>query len=408
MDKHKILWAGFSLLASIALWFFVNATQYTPVEQSIPGVKVVFAGEETLKEKGLIITDVESTEVTVRVQGPSGSLAKLNSSTLTATVNVSDFSEPSTISRLPVSVIFPSDVNTANIEYTSAPVSVAFRIDRLVTKTVPVSGEFVGSAADGYIIDGDLQFSPDSVVISGPERLLNTIECAFVTVDTVGLSESLAVESAYSLRNQSGDSIVSPDIEFESETITVRLPVVAAKTVPLSVDIIDGGGATASSVKITVSPASIQIAGNSSALDEIAKITVGKINLASFELTGEWTFPVAIPAGVRNVNGVESVQVTAEMIDMDVRDYTITDFTFTNKPAGCTVQIDGQTLTVRIRGKREVLDAPEPGSVTAEIDLSGVVPGSARTVAVKIHIADGVDIGAIGEYTTRVTLTSEE
>jgi YbbR domain-containing protein len=405
ISQSKILWAALSLVGAVALWFFVSYTQYTPGEQSFPGVKVVFAGEEALKQNGLIITDIENTEVTVRLTGPSGELAKLTSSNLSASVNVSVFTEPSTFSRLPVTIIFPGEVSGSSIDSSSSPSNVAFRVDKLITKPVKVEGEFAGSVAENFIQDGDIEFEPESVLITGPERLLSTIDHAFVTLDNKDVSETLEIDSAYALRDLAGNSVVSPYIDFEAETVLARLPVSAKKTVPLKIELIEGGGAVASNVRITIEPRSIDISGERSLLDEILRIEIGTIDLASFELSGEWTFPVTIGEGLKNLDGLKTARVKAEIIDMEVRAFIVTAAVPVPAPQGFQTSVGGTGIEVVIRGKKNALDALTAEDIIVEADVTGITAEGTFTVPANIRIKGGAAVGAVGKYEIQITLS---
>lgn len=90
----------------------------------------------------------------------------------------------------------------------------------------------------------------------------------------------------------------------------MTLPVVKYKQIPLTVKLIDGGGATADDVAYEISPSYITISGDADVVDGINQIVLGEIDLAQVEQDGTVDFPILIPNDSKNVSGDESATVS--------------------------------------------------------------------------------------------------
>jgi len=413
LAESKIAWGLLSVISALVIWMFVNSTELTTVSSVLSGVKVVFAGEEQLEALGYTITDVQNPEVTVRLSGPRSEIEKLTAGSITVrvTLPIDDITGPADM-RLPAEIIsYPSGVNSAKIEKLGiSPNTVAFKIDNLITKEIPVKGEFAGTFADGFVQGGEITFSPDTVTIKGPEKLLNTVEYALVRLDQEGVSETLKVESAYTLVGKYNQPITEniDSITFESTT-TATLPVAAVESIPLTVKIIPGGGADESDVKITITPASIELTGDKSRLDALTSLEIGSVDLASFALTKEWTFPLEIPAGLQSLTGEASVQVKAEIIGMDTKELTLPDVSFKNVPYGYAAQLIAPAPDITIRADSGTLSEITADDIRAVADLSDVtaaqLSAGRATVTVNISVSGYDNAGAVGAVQIQVQLT---
>ena len=117
--QNKILLMAISVIGALLIWFFVNSAEYVQESNSIPGVKVSFAGRDELREKGFVVTEIQNLEVTVNLTGPRRELSTLNATNLSVSINVTDFTEPLGVmvneNALPITAsnIFPSILSTS-------------------------------------------------------------------------------------------------------------------------------------------------------------------------------------------------------------------------------------------------------------------------------------------------------
>ena len=95
--SSKIFWIIVSLLASLMLWVYVSDTEGDTYTDTFTNVPVLFSGEQSLKEqRGLIITDVDNTSVTLTLRGDRRTISQLDASKLA----VIDFSMPEFIAQM--------------------------------------------------------------------------------------------------------------------------------------------------------------------------------------------------------------------------------------------------------------------------------------------------------------------
>lgn len=397
--NNNIFWAVISLVAALAIWLYMTATQEEEIDVTLSGVQVVFAGEEDLQAtRGLVITDVSTRTVDVTVRGTRLNIGSLAASDVQAVIDVSRFNSTSN-STQSYNLVYPDGVDASAVRVVrSSPSTISFQVTRMDDKIVPVDAAFTGSVAEGYML-GDIEYEPRSITVSGPQSVLETIDRVYVEVELMDLDATRTVEAPFTLRDADGNEIAKDGLEFDFDTVTVTIPISKVKDVPIYVNLIEGAGATRENTSIKLSESSITIAGDAATVDGINRIEVGPVDLTSFELTYEGTLDVVLPNGVENISGIEEVDVSLEVTGLTVRDFTVTNISDTGLPEGYSAELVTHSLTVRIRGPQDALANLNSSNIRAVADLSNTTASGTMDIPnVQIVIDGALNCGAVGTY----------
>lgn len=143
--------------------------------------------------------------------------------------------------------------------------------------------------AEGYQ-RGEFSITPETITISGQEELVDQVQYAQVTVSQQELTSTYSEQCPVTLIDPNGNPITGANIQAQPETVLVTLPVEILKEVPLTVNLIDGGGATADNAKVTFSPTdTIMVSGDQADVEGLKEISLG---------TSSWpmcTAPMCLP-----------------------------------------------------------------------------------------------------------------
>ena len=397
--NNNIFWAVISLVAALAIWLYMTATQEEEIDVTLSGVQVVFAGEEDLQAtRGLVITDVSTRTVDVTVRGTRLNIGSLAASDVQAVIDVSRFNSTSN-STQSYNLVYPDGVDASAVRVVrSSPSTISFQVTRMDDKIVPVDAAFTGSVAEGYML-GDIEYEPRSITVSGPQSVLETIDRVYVEVEPMDLDATRTVEAPFTLRDADGNEIAKDGLEFDFDTVTVTIPISKVKDVPIYVNLIEGAGATRENTSIKLSESSITIAGDAATVDGINRIEVGPVDLTRFELTYEDTLDIVLPNDVENISGIEEVDVTVEVTGLAVRDFVVTNISSTGLPEGYSAELMTHSLTVTIRGPEEALSELTSANIRAVADLSKTTAtGTMDTSNVDIEVDGALNCGAVGTY----------
>ena len=249
------------------------------------------------------------------------------------------------------------------------------------------------------------------VTVSGPNTAVSAVDHAYISITRTDVDKTLSYSTTYQLMDSEGNLIDDPRITKETDSVNVTLNVLATKTVPLDVTVINGAGATrADNTSIVIEPDSIVLTGDAAAIDSTSKINLGTIDLASFATEYTATYTIVPPNDTDNITGVNEATVTVKIVGLSSRSFNVLhdNISCSNVPEGYSAEIITQMLPVTIRARDEILDQIQVNNIRAVADLSGISDTTVSgviTPSVKIHIDGFPEAGYIGENRIYVTLT---
>lgn len=401
----RAFWMIVSLLASLAIWVYVTSMQSTEFSQTFYGVEVELVGESTLREtKNMVITDLDTSTVTVRIKGPRRIVAGLDPSDLKACVDVSKLSR-SAYTTQQYYISYPDGTDTTNVnDSNKSPSTISFMVSPLNTKTVQVRGSFDGSLAEGYTAETPV-FEPATITVSGADANLKDVSYAWVTFGKENVDSTYKVETGFTLMNENGEECSTVGLTCSEDVVTATLPLLLVKEVPLSVDIIEGAGATKANTKIKVEPDSITLAGDSAVLTGMNKIVLDTIDLTDFEKTFSQTYTIPIDNDMNNLTGVTEAKVTVEIVGLETRVFKVKNISCTNVTEGYEADIISESIDVIIRGTPEQLDQLKGDNIRAVADLTDYKESTGQFMPnVRIVVDGSTDVGAVGQNTISIEI----
>ena len=171
-----------ALVLSFIVWFAViQATD--PQRTRSFTLPVSFINEQIITDRGMAVTSVGSSEVTIRVTKARSIVNSLSENDFDA---VADYSKMYRDTQVPVSVTSrSSEIKAADIELRTASVEVTLENLREVTRVIEYTTS--GEPAAGYVVNS-VTLSPDSVVVTCPESFVQYVRTARVALDVSDLS----------------------------------------------------------------------------------------------------------------------------------------------------------------------------------------------------------------------------
>lgn len=422
----KIITFGISLVLAFALWLYVVTVVGPEYEETFRDIPVVYQGASALEARNLMILGDETHTVDLKLSGNRRDLNKLSSSNILVTLDLSKILDPGkTAYRYDVS--YPGNVADDSVTIQSqSPTGITLEIVRSKEKKVPVHVSFDEAAiAEGY---GFLPVEQEltEIQISGPESVIDQITQATIALDINQDNNKSDITGEYvaTLCDAKGQQVDSRYVTVSTEgaeAISVTLPIRMKKVLPLTVQAIEGGGATEDNSVITVFPATITVLGKEEDLKDLQEISLGEIDLRNWSANTESMYlPIELPEGLTNKSGVTEAMVTVDLPELQTKDFVISRdlFKTLNLPAGTYPEISTEQLIITVRGTKNALGALTDEMLGATIDLSDAKIGQMKDWTVDVQIIGQPDgVGIIGgPYTVwieimdaaKVVQTSEE
>lgn len=403
----RIFWIIVSLLLSVILWCYVTIDVGAEIDETFKGVEVVFSGENALQKKELLVTEVEDETVSLTLFGDRKVISQLKSSDLHVIVDVSEITETGKMD-FNYTIDYPNHVNSNGIKLLDSSTEViSFQVEKLVTKNISVKGEYTGSIAENHTAE-PLRFDPASITISGPVDEVAQVAYAWVEIPQDHVERTLQFDSNYIFMDEDNKKLKLHYTSADTLAISVTLPVVEVKEVPLALNIIEGGGANEDDAAITITPATVTLSGDSAILADINKIVLGTVDLNDITDTFEQTYPIVIDDQLKNQSGISEATVKIEIKGLATREITVKNFKCINLKKGYQADISTKSLDIVLRGPQEVLDAIDAKNVTAIVDLANLNGETGwMERKVEIVIKDVKDAGALGDYVVSLNVKEE-
>lgn len=404
----RAFWMIISLVTSLIIWVYVSSVETQEFKQTFRGVEVRLAGESLLREsKNLVITDMDTSAVTIEVVGPRRIVAALDPGKIYAQIDVSKLSRSSYTSQQ-YAVIFPDGTDTANLTVTrKTPETINFMVSSQTSKSIQVRGSFDGSIAEGFTAETPI-FEPATITLTGPEAYLKNVEYAWVSFSKENVDSTYEVETGYTLMSEDNKPCSTTGISFSTDVVTATLPLLTLKEVNLGVSLIEGAGATAENTKVSIEPETVTLAGDSKLLAGMNKINLASVDLTDFASTFTETYSIPIDNELRNITGTNEAKVTVEIVGLETRNVHVTNISCINVTEGFEAEILTKSLDVTLRGNPESLSQIREENIRAVADLEDMYESTGTYMPkVRIYVDGFTDVGAITAGAVDYTISVE-
>lgn len=409
MEKNKGLYMVISLLIAIGLWMYVG-NENPNEEGPVRNLPVTFSGIEILESRGLMITEGKDQTVTLNITGKRDVFRLLSAETVNITVDVSSVQQPGTYTQAyQVSYDLPPSASANSLVITDRyPLNVTYTVARKATRSIPVRGTIVGGAAEGYQA-GEFTFAPASLQVSGEESIVNQIDYAQVTLEQSDMTQTYSGDLPYTFISFTGDELEDISVTSDVSLVHTTLSIFQLKEVPLTVNLIPGGGITADTVDkyvtCTIEPESIMVSGSAADLEPLKEVSLGNVDLAKVMGTNTLNFTIPLASELTNVSGVSEATVKLAITGLTTATMEVDNIEVINEPTGYSVQKVTTSRQVQIRGSADAVAAVTPNQLRIVADLQNAVAATgSQTIPVKVYLGGRSDVGVVGDYNIVISI----
>ncbi len=359
-DPQRFQTMLLSVIFAIAIWLIVVYLNDPSIKITLSNVDVRFSGEAELRERGFVITDrSEIPSLSVSVSGKRSDLMDYMNN-IYVSVNVDEINAPGeyelkTSVEIPTSKITLKKCATSKIKLDAEP---------LVTKKIQITAKQTG-ANKNFLIQSEVEES--EIEISGAQNEIEKISYGAATVDVSTIhtvSEGVYPYVFYDYNN----SQIGTKTSVESQTAVVHItntPYVrkTLAVVPVLSDELAANYMIDRS-RTVMSPTSIDVGVNSEFTENRVYAEIDKL------ATAEGTYYIKSEPGLYIPPSKNSVEITPAILHKQAKTLRV-PITAVNMPEGATADFV-QEIDVNI----VCADSTEAADVCAEIDLTGLTPGT--------------------------------
>lgn len=415
MKKHRLIVLLISVAAAILFWLYVVTTIAPETTGSINGIPVSVIGDTTLEERGLMITDFGTSEVRVELETSRAALSKLNSNNVIASVDVSRITEPGEYD-MSYTITFPNTVNSGDIVILRKSVDrIHIEVEEIATKTLtiePLPDPDKTVAEDYYIYeDSNVRFNPETVTLKGPADEIEKIAQAAVYFDLSQMDDLTIFDAKILyLDAENNELALSSFVTASVSEVQATVPISWRKELTLAVNPIFGPGIGENDVTITLSTEKIRVSGSKSIVQELPEEwLLGDLDVTKMEDGEGKEFQLTLEPGLTEMDGVTSVTATVSFKNLTEKEFSVSGdrITFENIPEELTIADYQKSVTVKLRGRSDVIRTITEEDIHVYVDLSKVLQSGGRTLEATVKIDGDRDV-ACGKVSVYVQLVEKE
>lgn len=389
---------------AMLLWGYVLTDQKPLREKDVPNVATSFDGEAELIAQGFCVRGDRGEilqDVTVKVRTQITNYAYVTPSSIVASISLRNISEAREYD-LPIQATVTSALGVVQ---SITPATVKVEIDKLVTKTVPITTTFSGELPEGYWADMDALTTTSRLDITGPKTDISTIthgECVVDLSEKTGTIYSTFDVTFYDKSN----NIVSSDIIIGTlPTSTVRLPIYPVKNVPVDVESslvgADNLAANHEIIKAVSTPETVRLVADQATLDKIDTIALEPIGINGLDSTMTVTGTLIVPDGVRLLDST-TVSVLLEVREMVItQTFEQLEIQVHGRQSGGKVSLNIPAGDLIVEGRYSLVSMLSRSDVQLFVDVTGLTPGVYK-LPVSVLVRDAK---ATIELTTTLSVT---
>lgn len=398
----------FSVFVALVLWFYVQEAEAPDYKKTFTDVTVEM---QSLSDSFSVI-DGGDNRVDITLVGKRSDLNKIQSSDLTAYMDLSSITKPGEY-QPEIGVLVPGGTEL----FECFPKIATLYIDQTVSVSVPLVVE-MGEYSVGEDVVVDAEPAVDVIQVKGPKGVLDQVECAKVKTGKLGeIHESFESNLRYTLLDKNGKEITSRYVITPEKNVRINFTVNKTKTIPLRLASKNGWWKE-KDMRYTISPATIRVKGDLSVVDELESINVLVLDETTVDsavytktLTPD---QIRLPEGVRLAETLGDIKVELNMptygaktlsMRLDSGHVAVTP----PKKDGLSYTFEGSDFSFHIRGNYENLSNAKAEDFYLNIDLSQITAAGAVEVPVQIVQTSATEgrYYAVGSYTVKVIIAKE-
>jgi YbbR domain-containing protein len=369
---------------SLMIWIFVTFTTNPDVRETFttPPVTVNAMSSDLVimnPETGLPRQDQdELSPVDVQISTDQRTLSALNSSDFAASVSLDTLGAGTHL--VPVDVAVPSDnVRILAVE----PEELSIRLESVVTSTVPITIDVIGSPPFSYE-RGEPSVSSDNedieqVEITGPLSLVERVNSVGATVNIEQLQSTFVSTISLVPYDANGDPVEG--VTSDPEQVNVRIeiqPVVGLKRVPIIGNVVSSPANGYIIAGVRSNPQLINIIGSSELLNQIDQIETEPIDVSGATSTLTETAALRFQGAQPQSSDITTATVTIEItpLNQPFQVQVPVPVQVVNANENLMVSVEPTVIPVTLEGTITAFEQLRADELQATVDVSGLGPGT--------------------------------
>ena len=378
-----------AVLGAVLLWM-ISMDINDPIDRHVIfGVKVQIVNTGSFTSQGMTYKVLNNTDnVTVTFQGKRSVLSQISEDDIVLKADMSRMNAENTI---PIEWYVDDSIANRLQSISLNKENVYLSLEKIDQKQLRIEVVENGRLPAGYVT-GSITTATNMISISGPESAVDPVKRAVVDISLDNATTNINMEAAIRLLDASGKEITNSEIKKTIDSVTVNVPVLLTKEVPIVFECTgtpaEGYAATGSMV---ISESSVRIAAKEAVLNNVAEIKIPSSVLNIDGMTENLVqnvdlrkyLPSEVILADRTQSGVVTITIGVEPIRHKVITFDGSDVQLLNNPDSQRWLIEpvpNQSLRLRVAGLLQDLENVDLSVVVPHFDLSSLVDETGNVV----------------------------
>jgi len=396
-DKRQVMAMIFSLLAAFIMWVYITNSENPQKSKTIYNVQVNLINQDNIQQSGLSLLPDQTFLVSIKITGSASDVNGITASDFTA---VADMNTELFSGENKINVKLQQTPRNVKVVTSAEELYVIVKLDQLKEKQVPVTLDVKGTPESGYENAGR-SVKPETVLVSGPARYVDSVVGASGKVDITGASSDVAVSTMVKAFDKDGKEV--SNVTVSPQYVNAAISIKASKTVEVKVKTIGNAPNGIVITGITASPNTVTIIGDKNVISKISSIETEAVDVSKITQTTYVDTTLNLPEGVTVLNNASGIKITVNVEDKIEKTITV-NLALSGKNDSLNYTLSSNTVQVTIKGKKSIIQDIDASKLTAELDLSNLAEGS-RDIPVNVTAPDGAEIAKINPDKITVTVT---
>ena len=378
---HNLWLKLLSLGIAIVVWFVIINSEDPIGSKEFKDIPVKLLNENHVQEREKVLEVIAGDTVDVVVEGRRSQLDLLTESDIEATADLLEVSFMDTV-LVKASVPNYPDVTVMN----NGENVMKLLFDDYVTRRFSFQVETIGEPMEGYYV-GDALPSPNIIQISGAKTVLDKVKEVVLEVDVSGRSVDFTTTAIPVVYDMNGDMISSSklNLQAESDTVTVNVPIFASKEMKVRVTTVGEvpEGYELLTENIAFQPETIRVAGSKEDLEKLGYYLTLEVDVTGQTGTIEKNIPLSTMlddelTSLRVVdNQIAAVKVTVTPYEEQTLEIPVSKINVQNLKDGLKAEF-GQNATIPVTLRYKKVRSPliTVDHLKPSVDLSGCTEGT--------------------------------
>lgn len=260
-----------SLLCAAILWFYVMNQVNPEVIREIQNVHVKLVGTEEMSNNNLEIMGEVDYFVDVKIKGRRKEAYSLTTENIELIADLRGYDKG--MNNVPLR----KSINAENITIVelSKP-DIKIFLDKIVEITKEVRIDIIGEVPSGYI-PGDLVLQPETIIVIGPESVVNNVSGLVGVLDIGDGTSSVTKEIPISPQNNDGEIVMG--VTLKSDYVKSDYSISKRKSVPIAKNITGNVANGYKLITSTVTPNNVVIDGEKALINAVSTMRTNPVSI---------------------------------------------------------------------------------------------------------------------------------